>query len=171
MAASKEQSGKEADYSDEDQKLIISLLNEYSAKLLHICEQIDEHEISKDLFFSSLLLFVVSIPGLGALLIQVPFSFSSNSPVLTYTYLSMLITITLFAIYKRMNSIIRKAKSLRRDSEILSIKLEKVVRIGSQAHEHVVSNFVSRVELDLRLTDAESALQRYTSQLSQSKKQ
>ena len=56
----------------------------------------------------------------------------------------------------------QKMRLLVQDGKILSAKLEKVIRAASQAQEHVLSNFLSRIELDLRLADAESAIQHYT---------
>ena len=49
------------------------------------------------------------------------------------------------------------------DAKTLSNRLEKVVRLASQIEEHNVTNLVSRIELDLRIADSESALAHYQS--------
>ncbi len=78
---------------------------------------------------------------------------------LTYSLILFFVTIIgSVSIY----DINKKLQLLKRDAKTLSIKLEKVIRVASQIQEHVLNNVVSRIELDLRLTDAESALECYT---------
>jgi hypothetical protein len=161
MSVSKEQPGKEKAYSEEDQKLIISLLKEYSEKLLNMCERV---EINKGRNFL-IRLFSIVVPfaifALANFLLKVapiPF-FEAAASIYAGSIVFLLLSIP--TIYDLNKSSTQKTALLSRDAEILSIKLEKVIRAASQAHEHVVSNFVGRLELDLRLTDAESALQRY----------
>ena len=55
----------------------------------------------------------------------------------------------------------QKLKLLDHDTKSLSVKLERVIRAASQAQEHAPDSFAGRIELDLRLADAESALQHY----------
>lgn len=161
MATSKEQQGSEEVYSNEDRKLIISLLNEYSEKLLRVCDQIDKHE-------KRLRLFTLLVLGLIPLVLIAYFITSRVSSLDPGTALSLGITIVapipLFLFF--INAIYDNNKRvilLKRDAKTLSAKLEKLIRIVSQAQEHVLSNFVSRVELDLRLADAESALDHFVS--------
>jgi hypothetical protein len=47
------------------------------------------------------------------------------------------------------------------DADAVATRLEKVIRIASQTEDHFLVNPIHRVELDLRLADAESALRRY----------
>jgi hypothetical protein len=154
MSVSKEQPGKEKAYSDEDQRLIIALLKEYSERLLDVCERRDR---SKDRSFLILVFYLIALSlSLFSFLILG----STRSFLLLTSCAFYLFTLTLIYSYYSTN-FSQKTVLLSRDAEILSIKLEKVIRAASQAHEHVVSNFVGRLELDLRLTDAESALQHY----------
>jgi hypothetical protein len=158
MSVSKEQPGKEKAYSDEDQKLIIALLKEYSERLLDVCERRDR---SKDRSFLILVFFLIALCIGLSLFSFLILGFGSTSYMLLLISCAFyLFTLVLISNYYSKN-LFQKTVLLSRDAEILSIKLEKVIRAASQAHEHVVSNFVGRLELDLRLTDAESALQRY----------
>ncbi|MFM8310121.1 MAG: hypothetical protein ACKN87_24655, partial [Microcystis aeruginosa] len=52
---------------------------------------------------------------------------------------------------------------LLQKASIISAKLEKVIRAASQAEEHttMAGGFFSDLEIDLRLSDAEYALQHY----------
>lgn len=57
---------------------------------------------------------------------------------------------------------LRKLQVLKRDANILSIKLEKVIHVVSQFQEHnSIRSLAVSLELDFRLADAESALQYY----------
>ena len=53
MATSKEYPNQEEVeiYSDEDRKLIVSLLDEYAQKLMNICEKIDNYREALERFF------------------------------------------------------------------------------------------------------------------------
>jgi hypothetical protein len=67
---------------------------------------------------------------------------------------------SLFLIFYRKRDF-ADLRLLTLDAVALVARLEKVIRIASQAEEHIMVNPVHRVELDLRLADAESALRRY----------
>lgn len=178
MTTSKEQQPiSEESYSNEDKKVIVSLLNEYSEKLLHICYQIDKQK-------KKLLLFLLYFGGLIISVILLLYSVLLGTfvlnPVLSLgvwaesmsklaLILSILTPIALFII-STFYVIKRNIELLINDANILVIRLEKVVRIASQIQEHVLSNFVSQLELDLRLADAESALQHYTDLLKTTKR-
>jgi hypothetical protein len=165
MATSKEQPGKEQPrgeevYSNEDRKLIISLLNEYSEKLLHVCEQIDKYQ--KRLFLVVMLLSVLIV--LGILLSDT--STQAHNFIFEHAFNTKftlsLFTLVFISIVSIIFNIGRRVALLKRDATVLYVKLEKIIRATSQAQEHILSNFVSRIELDLRLADAESALEHYS---------
>lgn len=171
MATSKEQPGKEQPrgeevysteevYSNEDRKLIISLLNEYSEKLLRVCEQIDKYQKRLLPFAMLLSVFIIS----GILLANT--STQTHNSIFGYAFdmkliFSSLVLASAFTLNIMFN-IMNRVALLRRDANVLSVKLEKIIRAASQAQEHVLSNFVSRIELDLRLSDAELALEHYS---------
>ena len=151
-------------YSYEDRELIISLLNEYSHKLLRTCEQI---EIKKQ----RLTLIILAILGSGfsvilLLLSLLKESTSSLSLYFSIDYFKFAVIISLFSIFFLFviatyfeNK--RRLELFFRDAKILSLKLEKVIRFTSQVQEHVLINLAGKIELDLRLSDAESSLENY----------
>jgi UDP-N-acetylmuramyl pentapeptide phosphotransferase/UDP-N-acetylglucosamine-1-phosphate transferase len=161
MATSKEQQGSEV-YTNEDRKIIISLLNEYAEKLLNVCERIDKHQKRLRRFFLCLGGLICSVALLLVTTWVETFLFSdsvnASRSVLIFSLLFTLFLFIIDTIYDTK----QKMRLLVQDGKILSAKLEKVIRAASQAQEHVLSNFLSRIELDLRLADAESAIQHYT---------
>ena len=145
-------------YDDEDKKIIISLLNEYSQKLLDICERIEINRRRMRLlivWFAILCYSMMLILRISVLNTVLPFSIVNLTIVYVFS-IGCLLIITTFFDEKQ------KRRLLERDARSISVKLEKVIRIASQAEDHILTNFVNRIELDLRLADSESALQHYT---------
>ena len=160
----------EASYSNlekDDINLLISLLGEYSEKLIRLCAKIEENKQKK-----SLLYFVLGIIVITLLTISIIISFR------IYTYFSILGTLifSIFMLYLTIPAyyIRKKIKISEREAKKMSSRLEKVIRIASQIQDHFSSNrrrsvglkssiplVISGVELDLRLADAESALEYY----------
>jgi hypothetical protein len=170
MSTSKEIPGKEEAYSDEEQKLLVSLLSEYSERLLHMCKEIDEQERKNSWFQLCLLTLVVAVFVLTIFLSKILLIPMTEGITLVYSVLVIYAILVIFASFNHIRNSNQRTRLLISDTEVISIKLEKVIRIASQAHEHVIRNAVNRIEIDLRLTDAEFALQRYTTQFSQGKK-
>ncbi|TRU50210.1 MAG: hypothetical protein EWV49_09660 [Microcystis aeruginosa Ma_QC_Ch_20071001_S25] len=139
--------------SEEDRKLIISLLNEYSEKLLNICEQIDRQQRNFD-FLWLLLAFAWTM---------VFYWLFSTKIITILTILTITIVSQSFVIYIYFGIQQPRLELLQRKASIISAKLEKVIRAASQAQEHttMAGGFFSDLEVDLRLSDAEYALQHY----------
>lgn len=139
-------------FDEEDRKLIISLLNEYSEKLLKICEQIDRQQRNFD--FLWLLLAFAWTMGVYWLF--------STKIITIITILIITIVSQSFIIYIYFG-IQQQKRELLQKASIISAKLEKVIRAASQAQEHTTMavGFFSDLEVDLRLSDAEYALQHY----------
>ncbi|MFM7577797.1 MAG: hypothetical protein ACKO5Q_12760, partial [Microcystaceae cyanobacterium] len=55
----------------------------------------------------------------------------------------------------------KKLQQFKNEARRISVRLEKVIRLGYQIQENLTSNLVKKLELDLRLADAESALEYY----------
>jgi hypothetical protein len=147
--------------SEEDRKLLVSLLSEYAEKISSLCDKLESHRAMKT---QHGLLFII-IFNLGVL-----FSFylySSYAAVmimlfslaLAVVFSDILSTRRWFA-FLPFISIDREDARFVRDIKLLSKKLEKVVRIVSQIQEHLPKHISSRIEMDLRLTDAELVLER-----------
>jgi hypothetical protein len=171
MTTSKEEQQQpisEASYSNEDQKLIVSLLDEYSKKLLNVCHQINKFGLRSVIGLSlSLFMYLFLFTGEIFSLFLARSSRSSEDEFPLRLIIFLLLPGLLTAFFKIIK---RDMKLLVRDASVLSLKLEKVIRVASQVQEHSLSNFVSQLELDLRLTDAELALQHYTDLLKTTKR-
>lgn len=144
------------DISEEDKKLLLSLLQEYSDKLSAICSEIEQSVSScTDRFILSSLgitFLVLIFTGL-----QVHNLFSQN---IFYLILAMgfMAMISIFKYWKNPRN---KKTSLIVSAKILGVKLDKLVKTVSQLQEHFPSSYVKKVEVELRLSDAESTLAYY----------
>jgi hypothetical protein len=166
----------EASYSNlekDDINLLISLLGEYSEKLIRLCAKIEDNKQKYSLgeFF---------LPRLGGGIALITWSIFSLQAYPYFVILGILIFV-IFTIYVAVsaNHIRKKIKLSEREAKKISSRLEKVIRIASQIQEHFSANrrrsaritvigginsiplVISGVELDLRLADAESALEYY----------
>ena len=167
----------EASYSNlekDDINLLISLLGEYSKKLIRLCAKIEDNKQKYSLgeFF---------LPRLGGGIALITWSIFSLQAYPYFVILGILI-FAIFTIYVAVsaNHIRKKIKISEREAKKMSSRLEKVIRIASQIQDHFSTNrrrstsiksgfaslkpiplVISEVELDLRLADAESALEYY----------
>jgi hypothetical protein len=143
--------------SEEDRKLLVSLLNEYSGKLELICDRIElknrrNLRIFGFFIFGSLFLGVTSV-----WLYQ-----RGNLTFLNFlTPLAALATGALGGFLENLSTNHRQKTSSVRDARVIAKRLEKVVRLVSQMHEHSVSSVSVKLEMDLRLADAEIVLEHY----------
>jgi hypothetical protein len=150
-------------YGEEDRELLISLLNEYSEKLVLVSKRIDTQSrrlLSYTIAVTAALCLTISAT---AILIDHWKALSQEfSPALIITFMA---TIATYSMYGSFQIIIYRGEKeiLFRDAKAIAKRLEKVVQIGSQMHEHSENRVVSRIEMDLRLTDAEIALDHYES--------
>lgn len=142
----------------EDSKLILSLLHEYSEKLLKVCEQSEQTTISWNPIILS-----ISI----GILFSFIFSYFAYLPSRDLNGLfrlsSILWTITLllnYLIYRGSTS--QRQLNILKNSRRIATRLERIINIGSQFNEQITTNFASRIEFDFRLADAEEILERYT---------
>ncbi len=142
-------------YNSKDREVLLSLLMEYSHKVFKICDQIEQGENNISIM---ILTFLMWLTVAGIFFVIFPYLKAINPNI------KFLIFALLFAtFYVNCYQINQRLKLLRRDAKTFSIRLEKVVRLASQMREHSVTNAVSRIELDLRIADAESALAHYQS--------
>ncbi len=145
-------------FIDEDTKLILSLLTEYAGKLISLCKQVERmrEQLFTRVFFSylfltcTLLLYFVYIQSDGRALYSI-YSF------LFFIMASLSAAVVLQSIYRS----IRARKALKNDGSLLAAKLLKVIRTASQVQEHIDLSYAGRLEFDLRLAEAESALKSF----------
>ncbi len=141
--------------SEEDRKLLVSLLNEYSGKLSIICDRIEVRNRRS--------LRIFSLFGFGFLLFVTIclWLYQQDYPILN------LLLGTVFGLFggllniENLKSNHKQKESSVRDARVIAKRLEKVVRLVSQMHEQSASSVSIRLEMDLRLADAEIVLEHY----------
>ncbi|MFM8295455.1 MAG: hypothetical protein ACKN9E_13035 [Microcystaceae cyanobacterium] len=137
--------------SPDDRLLLVSLLCEYGDKLFSLCEKISHFKAKDDLFYY----LSVGISGVFSLLIYKLFYF-------TYFYIISFVLLLCWSYIAYMAWQDRKKlQQFKNEARRISVRLEKVIRLGYQIQENLTSNLVKKLELDLRLADAESALEYY----------
>jgi hypothetical protein len=151
----------EASYSNlekDDINLLISLLGEYNEKLINLCEKIEDNKQKYSLgeYF---------LPRLGGGIALITWSVFSLRTYSNFVMLGILI-FAIFTTYVAVSAynIRKKIKLSEREAKKILLRLEKVIRIASQTQDNLSKtppNWIIRVELDLRLADAESALEYY----------
>jgi hypothetical protein len=153
MSVSEEQMNEIS--SEEDRKLLVSLLNEYSGKLELICDRI-ELKNRRNLRIFGFFIF-------GSLLIGIASVWLYQRGNLTS--LDFLVVLPMGVLggfgLKNLNTNHRQKTSSVRDARAIAKRLEKVVRLVSQMHEHSVNSVSVKLEMDLRLADAEIVLEHY----------
>jgi low affinity Fe/Cu permease len=129
------------------------LLNEYGEKLIKLCEKIEDYRVKYYLTSSLFLVF----GGCIVLIAWVTYFFKEN----IYFAMLRVLVVTLFIIYTAIfvQNIKRRLKSLEKTAKKISFRLEKIIRIASQIHNQTDKLSILALESDLRLTDAESALE------------
>jgi Ni/Fe-hydrogenase subunit HybB-like protein len=167
----------------EDRDKLISLLEEYSDKLSKKCDFIDNNtQISNRNF--RIFKYTISITVLLAIMIScysilVGASVSSNASWLSESFRGVVFGVALLLISSLSSYILNsvsKSSFLREmqrpkgvinsrthEAHSLAHRLEKLVRIASQFYEHVETKRISKIELDLKIAEAESVLHYYDS--------
>jgi hypothetical protein len=142
--------------SEEDRKLLVSLLSEYAEKISSLCDKLESYRAKKNQRRLSLLILF----GFGAMIssyfVRGDIAFSlAVAAAFVYT-----LSTRRWLAFLPFIPIDREDTRFVRDIKLLSKKLEKVVRIVSQIQEHLPKHISSRIEMDFRLADAELVLER-----------
>jgi uncharacterized membrane protein (DUF485 family) len=164
----KEKPDKDAFYFDEDRKLMVSLLKEYSRKLIVTCQQIENDEK----ILESIQLWVLFIYLAGLLsFISIYFpheiiiaTMKISNPLAFLVCLILFVILLLFSreyLYNHYKYYQQKQELLIDRSRAIVVKLERIIRAASQIDEHIETSLVKRIEWDLRIAEAESALEYY----------
>lgn len=124
----------------------VLLLSEYADKILTISKQIKVYRNRSDIYLFLFLLLILLIIISSFLILQgIPIAIVFLIPL-----------ISTFSRFKRA----RKEYELKiKYLNSIAQKLERLIRFLSQLQEHVLEGWSNHVELDLRLADAESAIQ------------
>lgn len=143
-----------------DLNLILSLLNEYSGKLMVLNKEL-ESLADKSLFGMVTLFRNVSLLILAPYLAWYFISMNSAQPVspeyLLFLY-PFVFVIMAPVIYSYLINVRKLKRQIINDARTIATKLERIIRVASQAEDHLKMNYGSRLEFDLRLADAESAI-------------
>lgn len=136
--------------SKQEKEIIVSLLIEYSDKLSKIS---DEMQTTTDKYFLyTFLSFLVCF--FGAIMLsnyQFKMSYLWFFPVIGY----ILILGSFILTY------LPRIRTLKRQGKYLYNRLRKLIDLTSSMEANVISNQAVKIELDLRLADAESAIENY----------
>ncbi|AFY69593.1 hypothetical protein Pse7367_1299 [Thalassoporum mexicanum PCC 7367] len=137
-------------YDDDDREVLMSLLEEYSNKLLRICEELNKLYRNANLLtltfaFVSPIIFVTSL------------SYVRVYPLMYLVLFSCCFIMILLGAYINARSFNLQKKR----GQNIYYRLSKIIRIISQLQEHVESRVSRKLELDFRLADAEVALEEF----------
>jgi hypothetical protein len=136
--------------NEEDKKLLLALLREYSDKLNGICAEIEQHT---NPYSNRFLLFFLVFIALTLIFLGLQITSSSWQNI----YYSGVTTVLIIA-YFYLKRPRHKKTFLLTHGKILGIKVERLMQTVSEFSEDFQSNYVKKLELELRLSDAESAL-------------
>jgi hypothetical protein len=149
----------------EDRDKLISLLEEYSAKLRRKCDYID-----KSLFIFKAFLFSIAIVSTITCVSIISFYKKMDYPTSSFIFIVSSLalsasSIALISLYDDDNELKRKniINSRNHEAHALSHRLNKLVGIASEFYEHVEKKEISKIELDLKISEAESVLNYYDS--------
>lgn len=177
MSASQDASQKFHQYDSDDRQLLVGLLHEYSDKLVEASREVARKRTIKkgaNIFLYLLLGFSLSLSYLFWQLflarmksiddISLYLTVSENL-FLTVLFTSVLIfTILLFCF---SNLVLPSGGAehdlLERDARMIANRLESAVRLTVEVADQVETNLARKLELDLRIDDASSALEYYYS--------
>jgi hypothetical protein len=148
----------------EDRDKLISLLEEYSAKLRRKCDYIDKNlrVLKAFLFFLSFISIItclIAISHSHRIGSDTSFIILMVSGLICFTSLSFLLSLS-----NNDDSILRKKNiidSRNHEAHALAHRLNKLVGIASEFYEHVENKAISKIELDLKISEAESVLNYY----------
>ena len=146
------------DSRDTDADRLSRLLYEFGSKLSLVMNQRDTINSRRNLLLAFDWIFAIAIvlygihddKQLGHNLSSARFMITIS--LLVMTGLIFFLTIGL--------SLVRRSRLLSEEIRVSAIKLAALVRVASQFHEHSPRGFIADLELDLRLTEAESVLRR-----------
>jgi hypothetical protein len=147
-----------------DHQLILSLLNEYSEKLTAINRQIEalsDEFAMKYIALGSYIMLLVFVPYLAWYLVS-----TLSRTYISIRYLFVFYPLVALLMTPLIYSYLITARRLKRrlvaDSRIIAAKLEKIIRVASQAQDHLDMDYGLRLEFDIRLAEAESAVSHFT---------
>jgi hypothetical protein len=136
----------------ENRQILLSLLHEYTDKLTDVCLDIENRlKFYKDWVILSYPMVVLTV----LITSQTEQFFPYNLIIAIILYL------TILGIFVFLNAPKTQGNIIKNQAKLLAMKLERLIRTTSQFQENVEKSYVHKIELDLRLADAEAALLYY----------
>jgi hypothetical protein len=157
---------------DSFQDELISLLEEYSAKLIKKCDLVGRNRriLNFILIFSTIVFFIGITVAVAHYSILPPY-WSSSLLALWIAFWIGAIFFTDF-LFDLISASKNKGviDSSTHEAHSLAHRLEKLVGIASEFYEHIEKKEISKIELDLKISEAESVLNYYDSIVGKPKK-
>jgi hypothetical protein len=162
-------------YDSNDRKILVDLLQEYSTKLITICDNLfAAKNIQKSYFYFILLSsFLIVFYIVKTRIDEIYYGLQIDRLWLINFFLSTSTTLIIFALTIKISSLspffkpyarsITQKRLLERDASIIAGKLEKVIQVTIEIQDQIETNLSRKLELDLRVADAQSALDYYYS--------
>jgi uncharacterized membrane protein YdbT with pleckstrin-like domain len=193
MSISQDPSQKFHQYDSDDRQLLVELLHEYSGKLVKVSREVALKRGSTNkkaeliilssaivfsyalssLFLKTLVVFVKADQGIGFFVAAYRILSDSWSIIVlcnTIVFLpfvfSFFIRVNLFAFFEFSNyDRLLKTENdlLEEDARLIANRLESAMRLTLEIADRVETNLARKLELDLRIGDASSALDYYYS--------
>jgi hypothetical protein len=147
-----------------DHQLILSLLNEYTEKLTAInrrVETLSDEFTMKYMALGRNIMLLVLMPYFAWLLFS---TLSKTYISIEYLFVFYPLVALFMAplVYSYLIATRRLKRRLVADSRIVAAKLEKIIRVASQAQDHLNMDYGLRLEFDIRLAEAESAVSHFS---------
>jgi uncharacterized membrane protein len=159
--------------TEEDRGKLISLLDEYSEKLKRRCDLIDKQNNLIDYIILLAIVFIGFVLSGFAWLYYVSIGgYYLYHPLLIIPLLVAFFIAIITVLFTKLEiirtRIFKKASDYEADS--LAYRLYKLVGMASQFHEQVETRRMNKIELDLKITEAELVLDHYERTIGQPKK-
>jgi hypothetical protein len=162
-------------YESDDRQILVDLLHEYSAKLTNICDDlfvasnIQKSYLYIGLLSSLLIVFYMVKIWIGETyhgieidpLRLINFFLQTSAALIVFALTTKVLSLSPF--FKSYARSMTQKRLLERDAAIIAGKLEKVMQVTIEIQDQIETNLSRKLELDLRVADAQSALEYYYS--------
>lgn len=181
MSASQDASQKFHQYNSDDRQLLVGILHEYSDKLVEASRLLAQQKLYKkefNLFICFLLYFcgtfsylfwnyiialidATSLSSLSAYFSMYGIDRKNLWFNILFTFISLFLLTTMF--WRSKWFPFYQDNRLERDTKMIAVRLESAMRLTVEISDRVETNLARKLELDLRIDDASSALDYYYS--------
>jgi len=140
---------------DESAEIVLKVLPEYSDKLLNLFECYQKERRNYFLMYVLFIIFFALAAIFGNVVLKQFTSPSATVNPIYFTAFLFSLAFSLATIFRVTLVMSLKQKTLRRNIIFLSSQLKKVIKLASQLEDKSEPNIARRLELSLRLFEAE----------------